>query len=167
MDYDDLDQLLIDKGKMIFRYLMKLGVSRVDAEDIVQETLVKALQVLDDIAVDKFTPWLFRVAFNTHIDHLRKKKRRGELPLESVSLITQQTLDDAVLTRELQDEIQSVFDSLHPAYSHMLLLKYEYGLSHREIATVLGLKEENVKVSMFRARNRFREAYGRLNHERT
>ncbi|ARU60968.1 RNA polymerase subunit sigma-70 [Tumebacillus avium] len=167
MDDDNLDQLLKDKSKMIFRYLMKLGLSRADAEDIVQETLVKFLQVLDTIAVDKFTPWLFRVAYNTHIDHLRKKKRRSELPLESVTLISQKTLDDTVLTRELQDEIHSVLDGMHPAYSHMLLLKYEYGLSYREIAAVLGLKEDNVKVSMFRARNRFREAYGRLNHERT
>lgn len=51
---------------------------------------------------------------------------------------------------------------MNPVYKHILLLKYDYELSYKEIATVLEMKEETVRVSLYRARNEFKKLYGRF-----
>ncbi|MEM5603607.1 sigma factor [Bacillus cereus] len=60
----------------IFNYLLKLGISREDAEDIVQETALKYIQNLEGIPAEKVKSWLFRVAINRSYDILRREKEK-------------------------------------------------------------------------------------------
>ncbi|WP_082198103.1 sigma factor [Bacillus sp. FJAT-26390] len=61
--------------KHLQRYLIRMGASQADAEDIVQDTVYKALLYLDSIVPDKFPAWLYRVALNRYCDMSRKHKR--------------------------------------------------------------------------------------------
>ncbi|WP_020062402.1 RNA polymerase sigma factor [Bacillus sp. 123MFChir2] len=161
MNYDTYEVLLLEKSKVVYHYLRKLGVETKEAEDIVQDTLYKALLFMEDIPLDRLTPWLFRVAINHHRDIYRKIKHLNPIALESAVLIGQKSLEDVMLTKELQGEVQEILETMNQDYKHMLLLKYEYELSYKEIANLLGMKEDTVKTNLYRARNQFKELYRR------
>lgn len=74
MSHDTFESLLIEKSKAVFGYLIKIGAHRKEAEDIVQDTLYKALLLMEEIPLEHLTPWLFRVAINQHRDLYRKEK---------------------------------------------------------------------------------------------
>ncbi|WP_439740852.1 RNA polymerase sigma factor [Bacillus pseudomycoides] len=165
MSYDTFESLLIEKSKAVYNYLIKIGAERKEAEDIVQDTLYKALLLMEEIPLERLTPWLFRVAINQHRDLYRKKQRLNPIAIESVVLIGQKSLDEVLLTSELQGEVQEILETMTEDYRHMLLLKYEYELSYKEIAVLLSMKEETVKTSLYRARNQFKKLYRRKNDE--
>ncbi|RAN85586.1 RNA polymerase subunit sigma-70, partial [Bacillus sp. SRB_28] len=83
MNYDTFGSLLVEKSQVIYKYLLKLGVEVKDAEDIVQDTLYKAMFLMEDISLEKLTPWLLRVAINQYRDLYRKSKRFNPVPIES------------------------------------------------------------------------------------
>lgn len=159
MNYDTYEVLLLEKSKAVYHYLRKLGVETKEAEDIVQDTLYKALLFMEDIPLDRLTPWLFRVAINHYRDIYRKTKRLNPIALESAVLIGRKSLEDVMLTKELQGEVQEILETMNQDYKHILLLKYEYELSYKEIANLLGMKEDTVKTNLYRARNQFKELY--------
>lgn len=70
-----------------------------------------------------------------------------------------------LLTSELQGEVQEILETMTEEYRHILLLKYEYELSYKEIAILLNMKEETVKTSLYCARNQFKKLYRRRNDE--
>jgi RNA polymerase sigma-70 factor (ECF subfamily) len=163
MNHDAFNQALKEKSTLIFRYLLKNGATKSDAEDIVQDTLYKALLSIDAIQPEKFASWLFRVAVNQYYDLCRKRKRRPELPMHSVVLISQGALEDELLRKETRKEIYETLGKLNPTYKHVLLLKYDFNLSYKEIAALLDVKEDTVKTWLHRARNQFKKAYERMN----
>ncbi|MDM5190297.1 sigma-70 family RNA polymerase sigma factor [Bacillus sp. DX4.1] len=165
MSHDTFESLLIEKSKAVYRYLIKIGVGKKEAEDIVQDTLYKALLLMEEIPLERLTPWLFRVAINLHRDLYRKEKRLNPVAIESVVLIGQKSLEEVLLTSEFQGEVQEILETMTEDYRHMLLLKYEYELSYKEIAVLLSMKEETVKTSLYRARNQFKKLYRRKNDE--
>uniref|UniRef100_UPI00402AD296 RNA polymerase sigma factor n=1 Tax=Bacillus sp. DX2.2 TaxID=3073452 RepID=UPI00402AD296 len=165
MKHEDIEELIIKTAGSIYGYLIKLGVNPVEAEDIVQDTLHKALVSIHHLDITYIKTWLFQVAINKHRDLLRHKNRFEQIPLESVQIIGMKGLEETILTKETQLEIQKVLEQMNPVYKHMLLLKYNYDLPYKKIALLLEMKEETVKVSLYRARNEFRKIYRRNNHE--
>jgi len=165
MEKKEIDQLLIKTAKNIYGYLLKIGVNRADADDIVQDTLNKALLTIYQVDIAYIKTWLFQIAINKHRDLLRRRKRIEQFPLESVQLIGTKGLEEAILTKEIQLEIQKVLNQLSPMYKHILLLKYDFKLSYKEISVLLEMKEETVKTSLYRARNEFKKIYRRENDE--
>ncbi|WP_088011625.1 RNA polymerase sigma factor [Gottfriedia acidiceleris] len=165
MGNEEIDQLLIKTAKNIYGYLLKIGVNRADADDIVQDTLNKALLTIYQVDITYIKTWLFQIAINKHRDLLRRRRRIEQFPLESVQLIGTKGLEEAILTKEMQLEIQKVLNQLNPMYKHILLLKYDFELSYKEISVLLEMKEETVKTSLYRARNEFKKIYRRENDE--
>lgn len=157
------EEIIIQTSKSIYRYFLKLGVHPMDAEDIVQDTIHKALLSMQQMKIKHVKTWLFQIAINKHRDLLRRQKRMEQVPLESVQLIRKWDLEGHVLTKELQVELQTVLSDMNPMYRHMLLLKYEYELSYKEIGMLLEMKEDTVRVSLYRARNEFKKIYRRRN----
>ncbi|HDR6316624.1 TPA: RNA polymerase sigma factor [Bacillus thuringiensis] len=156
------EKVIIETSKSIYRYLLKIGVTPAEAEDIVQDTIHKALLSIPNMKITYIKTWLFQVAINRHRDVARRQKHIEEIPIESVQLIGSKGLDEPLLRKELQVEIQSILGKMNPVYKHILLLKYDYELSYKEIATVLEMKEETVRVSLYRARNEFKKLYRRF-----
>lgn len=160
MGDDTLERLLLDEVKVVFKYLIKMGASKEDAEDIVQETLYKAVKNIDSIHQDKIRAWLFKVSINNYYNLYRKEKRsnaciyalpKGELFAESA--------EDYLLNRNRNDEINAALDLLKPSYKNLLVFKYSLNLSYKDIADILEISESNVKVYLYRARNKFKEIW--------
>lgn len=159
MDNEQMLRLLQEKMKHIQRYLIRLGASRADAEDIVQDTVYKGLLYLDSIVPDKLTTWLYRVALNRYFDMLRKRKRMQYL-IEEDTLVDSEIPEDVLLQKEQREEIELVMESLTPIFKQLLILKYELDFSYREISELIGIRQELVKTYLYRARKQFQRNYG-------
>ncbi|MBM4763486.1 sigma-70 family RNA polymerase sigma factor [Bacillus sp. B15-48] len=162
----ELDDFLKNKMNMLFRYLLKMGVGEADAQDIIQDTMIKTLSYLGEIPNDKLNAWLFKVAMSRFYDMYRKKKKEIHIPIEPEHLIDEEGPEKIILTSEQKNEFNELLDQIRPEYKHILLLKYEFHYSYKEISDTLEMKEETVKTWMYRARKQFEKVYRRSEHER-
>ena len=170
MDNELLEQLFRDKSAIIYKYLIKIGCSHYDAEDIVQDTLFQALIYLEAIETDKMTSWLFKVALNRYYDLCKKGKKSPPASFDSENILQQIPSsaclpEDHILDNEQKKQVVRVLKELNPIYQNLLVLKYVVGLSYREAAEILDLNEQTVKTYIYRAKQKFRRLWRDLNEE--
>ena len=168
MEEGNLEDLLIEEVKVVFKYLIKIGATKEDAEDIVQETLYKTLNNIDSVNHNKIRSWLFKVSINSYYSLYNKKQRQSNISLddiENLMFITTST-EEQVLAIEKADGVRSALDQLKPSYRDLLVLKYLLGLSYKEIADTLDLPETQIKTYLYRARNKFRDIWEELHCEK-
>ena len=157
MRNDIISRMFIDKMNIIYCYLIKLGCNPEDAEDITQDTFYKALKYFDGIDASKISSWLFRVAINKYYDLCRAKKRHIQVSIDEEIFKDDNNLcEDYILDLERKEDILRVLNSLNDIQKNLLILKYNMGLSYKEIAEVLDITESTVKTYLFRAREQFR-----------
>ena len=138
---------------------------REDAEDIAQQVFVKAyfsLKRFDQRAA--FSTWLYKITVNECWDLLRKKKVRPLLYESDLSeeqarqfgaTDEKQTEEPDISERlEARQRVEQLMESLDPRDRTMLILKEVEGFAVEEIAEILGLNANTVKVRLFRARRR-------------
>ena len=129
----------------LYRVACSILVSRADAEDAMQQTLLLAWQHRAKARPGLEKPWMMRILVNTSRSMLRK--RRPSVPIEEVSLAAPDSGDEA-----LREAIQSLPEKLRTP----LLLKYMEGMSEKEVAAAMGLPVSQVKGRLFRARRQLR-----------
>lgn len=157
---EELYYALNEKTDIIFKYLIKIGASTGDAEDIVQEALYKLLLYIDSIDATKAYSWLFKVAINHYYDLCRKQKKEIHTSFENLEFVDESFLpEDFVRQGEMRQEIEFVLNQLPPLHKQLLLLKYEMELSYADIAALLNLNNGTLKTYLFRARKAFKELY--------
>lgn len=148
----------------VFAVVVRMVRQAEDAREIAQTTWVKAWQRLDSYRRDsKFFTWIYRIAVNTAMDHMRKVSRQREVPLEdeegreampapewSGSLVARP--DHAAE----QDEVRRVFNEaladLSPEHRAALVMREVEGRSYREIAELQGCRSGTVMSRLFYAR---------------
>jgi RNA polymerase sigma-70 factor (ECF subfamily) len=155
----------------VFSLIYRMVRDRALAEDLAQETFIKVLNGIKSYRPEfKFSSWIFKIANNAAIDHLRKKSLdtlsldgspsatspaemqatapqlgdRGETPLEEVE------------SRELGTAIERAIARLRPEYRSCILLRHVEGYTYEEIAETLDLPLGTVKTYIHRARNELR-----------
>jgi RNA polymerase sigma-70 factor (ECF subfamily) len=161
------------EGK-IFRLAQHVTQNREDAEDVLQETFLKAYEHLDQFKGDsKFYTWIVRIAVNQALMKLRRRKTDKTVSLDE----TIDTGEDTV-TREVaawdedpeqrfsRDELGGILDnavdSLEPLYRSVFVLRDIEELSTEETAEALGLSIPAVKSRLLRARLQLREKLTRF-----
>jgi RNA polymerase sigma-70 factor (ECF subfamily) len=148
-----------------------------DAEDVAQQVFVKAYFSLRRFDLrSKFSTWLYKIAVNECWNHLRKKKARplvyeadlSEEQVERFEGAAQRSgLIDPEESARLQDLVEWLLSQLDPKDRMMLELKESQGFSIDEIAELMELNANTVKVRLFRARGKLVELYRRrLNRSR-
>ena len=151
---------LVEKYQdMIYGLSIKMLRNAEDAEELAQDTFVKAYRSLDSYkGTSKFSTWLYRIAYNTAISAMRKRK------LEVLSLDEQRISDQEemkiqqqfgqIRKEELSAYLQKAIESL-PADDQVLVTLYYYEeQSIDEVVQITGLTESNVKVKIHRARKK-------------
>jgi len=136
------------------------------ALDLTQEVFIKVYNSLTRYRSEfKFSTWIYKIAHNAAIDHLRRYAVRelalaiefdGEprvVAIESRRLTPEQESE----REERRTEIESVVDQLPPAYRELIVLRHSHDLSYDEIAEVTGLPLGTVKNRLFRARDAMRD----------
>ncbi|CEG21406.1 ECF RNA polymerase sigma factor SigW [Planococcus massiliensis] len=166
---EELMAALHGKTDIIFKYLMKIGASKSDAEDTVQEAVYRLMLYIDSVDEAKAYSWLFRVAVNHYYDLCRKQKKEIHTTFDNLEFVDDSFLpEDFVRQGEMRSEIEQVLDQLPPLQKQLLLMKYEMDLSYAEISEMLDLNVGTLKTYLFRARRAFKEQYEKemARHER-
>lgn len=147
--------------RRIFGYLVRLTGDEQSAHDLTQETFLRAWLHFARIArYEAPAAWLFRVATNLAVSH----RRRGVSPVGSAQLLGDDSgpiRSDPTRHYVERDAIQRTLMELSENQRAALILREVYGLSCEEIARALGISRDAAKVTLFRARERFRACYGK------
>lgn len=159
MDTGQLYEQLQPKLREIRNYLIRLGASSSDAEDIVQETVYKAFLYIDSIENGKFSAWLYKVAINHYYDLCRRKKWIT-VQIADTEIPDHELPEASLLQQEKKEEVEAVLRQLTPLHKQLLLMKYEMELSYKEIGKLLGMRMEHVKAALYQARQQFKSKYG-------
>ena len=171
MRVETIEDLYQQKFQIIFKHLIKMGCSKENAEDIVQNTFYKAIENMVHLEVKNLSAWLFKVSINQFYDLCRRQQRFPKVNVDDAAFITtfvqEETGEDLLLLKEFHGDIRDVLDELKPSYKNLLLLKYDLGLSYEEIAMMLDMKLETVRTTLYRARNEFKKKWSENNEGRT
>lgn len=154
----------------VYRLVLRMVRDPGTAEDIAQETFLKAYRALGSYDPHwKLGSWLLKIAHNATIDHLRRQ-RLDTRPLETAADDDAPSLLDLLADdsdpgpealargRALYRDLRAAVDALEPAYRELVLLRFAEGLAYQDIAEVTGLPLGTVKVRLHRGRKRLAEA---------
>jgi RNA polymerase sigma-70 factor (ECF subfamily) len=140
----------------IFRYAFWLVKDKAIAEDIVQETFLRAWKSLDSLKDEKAAKsWLITILRRENARRFERKQ------FDLVDIDDVSVMDDEALSNEVQiehRELRSVMASLSEEYREPLMLQIIFGYSGEEIAKQLDLNKNTVMTRLFRARNQVKEA---------
>lgn len=151
-------------------YRLARGILRNDgeAEDVVQETYVRAFTHLDSFRGDSsFSTWLARIAINEALGRLRSRRPTAEwttlppgaIEAQIIQFPLSATLDPekTMAQREIQNVVEHAIDELPEPFRLVFITRVVEGMNIEETAEILGLKPETVKTRLHRARAMLRE----------
>lgn len=149
----------------LFRLALRITFDRAEAEDIVQDTLIRVWNKRDEWRqLDSVEAYCLTVARNLAIDRSQKMEAQNvELTPE-----TQEMPDAATPDRQMEHDeqlaiVHRLINELPEKQRSILQLRDIEGKNYKEIAAILGLTEEQVKVNLFRARQRIKLKYNEIN----
>ena len=133
------------------------------ARDLVQETFMKAFSSLASYRSEyRFSTWLYKIAANSSIDHLRKKRIQAlslDRPIDTGDGTMEIEVPDnsfnpelALVRKQQRFSIEEAIDSLPPKYREVIVYRHKDDKSYEEIADLLGIPVGTVKARIFRAR---------------
>jgi len=167
MKSDAFEDYLLDEAKILFKYLLKIGATKEDAEDIVQDTLFKTIINIDSISEEKIRSWIFKVGLNSYYNLCNKNHKRESF-LNSNQYSNAEFVESTegqFMNQLANKDIYRAMDKLKPSYKKLLLLKYYLDFSYKDIARIMATNEKQIKVYMYRARNKFKNVWEAMNRE--
>jgi len=170
-------ELLHRYERPVFSLIYRMVRDRAASEDLAQETFIKVLNALETYRPEyKFSSWIFKIANNAAIDHLRRREV-NTLSLDgSPTARTAEEVEATALqasdrgpspladleSRELGSAIEQAIAKLRPEYRACILLRHVEGRAYEEIAEALDLPLGTVKTYIHRARLELRDLLGHL-----
>jgi len=152
--------ILVNRYKdLVFTLALRMLKNREEAEEVSQDTFIKVYKSLHKFKGDsKFSTWIYKVAYNGCLDQIKKnKKYQNDVEINEFTQHKIKSLDnafDALVEQERNQLIQNCLNLLPSEDSFLLTLYYFEEQSLDEIATVVGLTPNNVKVKLFRSRKK-------------
>ena len=171
-------ELLGRYQRPVFSLIYRMLRDREQAEDLAQETFVRVFNHIDRYDPKyKFSSWIFKIATNLTIDHIRKKElatvsidgsryavTADEIEASTISVASDDENPEELLeAKELGESIEEAIGGLRAEYRTAILLRHVEGREYQEIADIMGLPLGTVKTFIHRARNELR---GKLQHLR-
>jgi len=165
-DRDAFRQLVERHGRALFRLAYRMTGNTQDAEDVVQESFLRAYRQLDRFDERaRFGTWLYRIAANCALDLIRGRKRRNERQepadtpaLESTVAAGDPSPERQAFSGEVQSHVTRAMAELSPAERTAFVLRHFEGVAVEEIARVLGIESGAARHSIFRAVQKLRRA---------
>ncbi|MCO4822452.1 MAG: sigma-70 family RNA polymerase sigma factor [Flavobacteriaceae bacterium] len=152
--------VLVERYKdLVFTLALRMLKHREEAEEVSQDSFIKIYKSLNKFKGDsKFSTWIYKVTYNTCLDRIKKNKRHhNTVTINEYTEHHVKTLDNALDKMEAHERNQAIqycLNLLPSDDSAILNLFYFEELSLEEIAKVVGLKPNNVKVKLFRSRKK-------------
>jgi RNA polymerase sigma-70 factor (ECF subfamily) len=152
--------VLVDRYKdLVFTLALRMLKNREEAEEVAQDTFIKTYKSLDKFKGDsKFSTWIYRVAYNTCLDRIKKnKKYLNDVEINEFTEHQVKTIDNALDRLEVEEKkeaIQRCIARLPSEDSFLLTLYYFDDLSLDEISKIVGITANSIKVKLFRCRKK-------------
>lgn len=141
----------------VYRFILKNMQVPEDAQDVVQSAFEKMWKNHQDVKIETAKAYLFTVAYNQMIDHIRKNKRMTLVDEFSESLKISWSKQTS-----LKGELGKALQQLTPLQKSLILLKDYEGYSYDEIGKITSLNASQVKVYLHRARMQMKEYIGKI-----
>ena len=148
-DNKAFDALLLRHKSRLFNYIYQMVRDRDLADDIFQETFVKAITTIKQGRYNdqgKFSAWISRIARNLVIDSFRSEKSEASVSADNADYdvlnrkeFSEETIEDAIIDLQIEDDLRSLIDELPEAQKEVLDMRYYKDLSFKEIAELLGI----------------------------
>jgi RNA polymerase sigma-70 factor (ECF subfamily) len=162
-DQSAFKQLLKKHREAIYHVVFRIVHNPQEAEDLVQETFMKAFGSLSSYSSQyKFSTWLYRIAANSSIDYLRKKKisafsldeeiptKHGKVSLELADWTYNPEID--LVAKQRRFSVEEAIESLPKRYREVIILRHKEEKSYEEISDILKIPVGTVKARIFRGR---------------
>ena len=147
--------------KRVYDYVYMMVKSRDVADDILQETFIKVIRVLNEgryVETGKFLSWVLRIAHNQVIDHFRQNKQQNQVSESDAGYdilnskkFSDSTVEDQIVSSQIESDVRKLIDYLPDEQREVVMMRYYSGLSFKEIA-------EQTDVSINTALGRMRYA---------
>jgi RNA polymerase sigma-70 factor, ECF subfamily len=162
----DIEVLCQDYYLDVYHFSLYFSNNKQDAEDITQETFLKAINNLSSLRdPERAKYWILSIARHTAIDHLRKRKFKSLLPDLLEKMVNKEQENptvDQILIKEKWEEVQHALLKIKPHYRSLLVLRGIQELSIKETAEVLECTELKVRVDFHRAVKVLKKELNRL-----
>ena len=173
-------ELLGRYERPVFSLVYRMVRDRELSEDLAQETFVKVFNHLDSYNPKyKFSSWIFKIASNLAIDHLRKKELNtvsldgsrhartdDEIESSRISVASaDENPEELLVAKELGNEIEAAIGELRAEYRTAIVLRHVEGRPYEEIAEIMDVPLGTVKTYIHRARSELRESLAHLRVE--
>jgi RNA polymerase sigma-70 factor, ECF subfamily len=166
---DAFRELVVRYERPVFALILRMIRDPMTAEELAQETFVKCYGRLSTYdSARRFSSWLFKIAHNTTIDHLRRGGPET-VPLEApgeeggdLSAVLEDASSEspsaAAERRDMARALERAIATLRPEYRGAVVMRYAEGLSYQEIVEATGLPLGTVKTNLHRARKQLADA---------
>ena len=157
LDIQELYKLYIND---VYRYVLSLCKDKSLAEDLTQDTFMKAYAALDNRPPKSLKSWLIKIAYHTFIDYTRRSKKVIYEEPEYFSVIPHGSSTEIEFQRRFdKEELYTKLEQLKPLQKQAIVLCDLHGFSHKEAASIMSIKVNTLKTHIFRGKGRLRQLY--------
>lgn len=157
-DRSAISQLIERHSRRVRDYINMMVKDRDVAEDIFQETFIKAVRVIDDGRYTdngKFLSWVLRIAHNQVIDHFRAQKQEKEVNESEYDMfgtlrLAEGSVEDALVSEQIERDVRALVELLPGEQREVVMMRYFSGLSFKDIA-----EQTNVSINTALGRMRY------------
>jgi RNA polymerase sigma factor (sigma-70 family) len=152
--------VIVDRHKdRVYNLAFRICGNHEEAEEISQDSFLKAYRALGSFKrKSSFSTWLYRIVYNTAISHVRTKKRKilslEDFPADAADFISTGTPEEDAETEYRRSLINFAFQKISDEERSLLTLHYYEEMSTEELSEVTGISKSNIKVKLFRARQK-------------
>ena len=168
-DLDAFNQLVLTYQNLVYQHAYSMLGDQASAEDVAQDSFIKAFQGLNSFRGGSFRGWLLRIVTNSAYDILRRSQRRPTRPLfpeyedgeelDSAPWLADPnaSVQEAMEHKELSEEVRALMEQLPETYRNVLILIDLYQFDYTEAAETLRIPMGTVKSRLARARLQMKE----------
>lgn len=157
---EEWERYLLQEAAVVFKYLIKIGVHKEDAEDVVQDAIITTIENIAQIDEKKLRAWLFKVALNRYYNLYKSEKKQASLTDEDLQQIKSAiNVDEELISKELAGDLRAVIHTLPSTFQELLIMKYFMELSYKEMALIMEQSEDFIRTYLYRARKALRKKW--------
>lgn len=164
---------IVDRHKdRAFNLAFRICCNREEAEEIAQDSFLKAYRALGSFQrKSSFSTWLYRIVYNTAVSYVRVKKKEilslEDFPVDATDFIGTCTSDEEAESEYRKSLINFAFQKIGEEERSLITLHYYEEMSTEEISDVTGISKSNIKVKLFRARQKMLQIFENVEKNRT
>lgn len=158
MTIEEYNQIVYSQSDALFRFALKNIKVVEDAQEIVQTSFEKLWLNKDKVEPTKYKAYLFKIAYNSMIDIIRKQK--NEVDMETSNIPESHATQTEY--KGLKEILEKAFNEISKIQKNVILLRDYEGYSYAEIGEITGLNESQVKITIFRGRQALQKILGKM-----